>query len=173
MTRKISRREALIGVSAVVASTGMVELALGASGKSITIRVKDIERLEGMRGKELLNVRLPDRRRRSGWHAAACEAYRQTPTAELLLHQGPRNGSYLSAVVARLTTASDLGVLRIRGNENTPGLLGVRLNNSEWQLTLQFATGVEPPSWDAALESLAAVQHLPNDLLEANHDLRS
>ncbi|MGB5165353.1 MAG: hypothetical protein WBN09_05840 [Woeseiaceae bacterium] len=81
MTRKISRREALIGVSALVASTGMVELALGASGKSITIRVKDIERLEGMRGKELLNVRLPDRRRRSGWHAAACEAYRQTPTA--------------------------------------------------------------------------------------------
>lgn len=74
-------------------------------------------------------------------------------TNMLVLHEGPRTGSYLSAVVSQLDAPDDLGVLRIRGQGNTPGLLGVRLDESQWQLTLQFEAGLALPSWKAAVQA--------------------
>lgn len=74
--------------------------------------------------------------------------------SELVLHEGPRTGSYQSAIVSSLVAPQDVTVLRIRGNEYAPGILGIRLEGDRWQITLQFQAGTEPVSWDDAIAAL-------------------
>ena len=111
----------------------------------------DCWRLQLSDGGDLSGRRIIDA---SGQARRSLSGVSTSATSQLVLHEGPRTGGYLSTVVSRLGTPPDLGVMRIRGSENSPGLLGIRLDCRRWQVTLQFPAGAALTSWEAAVNAL-------------------
>lgn len=103
-------------------------------------------------GRALFGRRLIDA---SGQSRRSLRSVEALTEGQLVLHQGPKTGNYLSSVVERLDVPTDLTVLRIRGNRDCPGVLGIHLGDQQWLITLQTRARAKPTSWRAAVDALS------------------
>lgn len=100
-----------------------------------------------LRGRRLIDA--------SGQARRSLQSVQALAPGHLVLHEGPRTGNYLSSIVEQLDAPPDLAILRIRGDRDCPGVLGIRLDDEQWQVTLQTRAGIKPESWSAAVKALS------------------
>lgn len=73
-----------------------------------------------------------------------------------VLHEGPAASHYLSARVRGPAFPAERMLLRSPGSNGSPGLLGLRIDDETWQITLQLPAGSERSNWQDAVGLLDA-----------------